>query len=418
MYNENLEYIVSHFKDGVETSFGTVFVNGKNVSKSVLIPLINALSDEEAERLKEMCGNDFRLRELIDKRGVSLQDDKVFERNESVATLIEWLNVRKGWASKVKSELKRRFDYMSWEEQVSVMKVMFKTKVDRKWCYKKMRYWWNDAFTEDLMACWEKYHEENAAEVVARYAPMEFVMKYEDELARLAPANLCLRTGKMSYIEGKLNSEQECYSYIFVLSRLKPQLEYEAMKKVLYRVVAFDLLFYCRGVLNFVNSEFYGDLTSFLISAFGKMGCVDIIVEYEKWRSECLGKAEDLISLKKWPDGDKFVVYKNAIKLKTFIINLPFVSDNIHILYDVLIEKVKIKEVYDRYESLTKDEKNQFNVLRDLWYAAPLAMENGVEVGDRGKLEDLGICSDDFDVVTQFTNLVEQDIIKENGNPF
>ena len=50
MYNENLEYIVSHFKDGVEQSLGTVFVNGKNVSKSVLIPLINALSDEEAEK--------------------------------------------------------------------------------------------------------------------------------------------------------------------------------------------------------------------------------------------------------------------------------------------------------------------------------------------------------------------------------
>ena len=81
MHNENLEYIVSHYKDGVETSFGTVFVNGKNVSKSVLIPLINALSDEEAEKLKEMCGNDFRLRELIDKRGVSLRDDNVFEWN-------------------------------------------------------------------------------------------------------------------------------------------------------------------------------------------------------------------------------------------------------------------------------------------------------------------------------------------------
>ena len=41
--------------------------------------MLNALSDEEAERLKEMCGNDFRLRELIDKRGVSFRDDNVFE---------------------------------------------------------------------------------------------------------------------------------------------------------------------------------------------------------------------------------------------------------------------------------------------------------------------------------------------------
>ena len=38
MYNENLEYIVSHSMDGVESGLGTVFVNGKNVSKSVLIP--------------------------------------------------------------------------------------------------------------------------------------------------------------------------------------------------------------------------------------------------------------------------------------------------------------------------------------------------------------------------------------------
>lgn len=367
MYNENLEYIISHFKDGVETSFGTVFVNGKNVSKSVLIPLLNALSDEEAEKLKEMCGNDFRLRELIDKRDVSLQDDKVFERNESVATLIEWLNVRKGWASKVKSELKRRFDYMSWEEQVSVMKVMFKTKVDRKWCYKKMRYWWNDAFTEDLMACWEKYHEENAAEVVARYAPMEFVMKYEDELARLVPATLCLRTGKMSYIEGKLNSEQECYSYIFVLSRLKPQLEYEAMKKLLYRVVAFDLLSYSQSLSIIGINQFYGDLTSFLISAFGKMGCADIIVEYEKWRNECLSKANGFILLKKSTVESIPLDYENAIRFKTFITNLPIVSDNIRLLYDVLTGKETIKGLQDRYEGFTENEKRLFNVLQSLW---------------------------------------------------
>ena len=81
MYNENLEYIVSHFKDGVKSGLGTVFVNGKNVLKSVLIPLLNALSDEEAEKLKGMSSNDFRLRELIDKRGVSLRDDNVFEWN-------------------------------------------------------------------------------------------------------------------------------------------------------------------------------------------------------------------------------------------------------------------------------------------------------------------------------------------------
>jgi hypothetical protein len=43
MHDENLEYIVSHFKDGVKSGLGTVFVNGKNVSKSVLIPLLNAL---------------------------------------------------------------------------------------------------------------------------------------------------------------------------------------------------------------------------------------------------------------------------------------------------------------------------------------------------------------------------------------
>ena len=411
MYNENLEYIVSHYKDGVETSFGTVFVNGKNVSKSVLIPLLNALSDEEAERLKEMCGNDFRLRELIDKRGVSLQDDKVFERNESVATLIEWLNVRKGCASKVKSELKRRFDYMSWEEQVSVMKVMFKTKVDRKWCYKKMRYWWNDAFTEDLMACWEKYHEENAAEVVARYAPMEFVMKYEDELARLAPANLCLRTGKMSYIEGKLNSEQECYSYIFVLSRLKPQLEYEAMRKLLYRVVAFDLLSYSQNLSIIGINQFYGDLTSFLISAFGKMGCADIIVEYEKWRNECLSKANGFILLKKSTVESISLDYENAIRFKTFITNMPIVSDSIRVFYDVLTETVTFKELEDRYESFTEDEKEQINILK--FIIRPKLIDFLPKEEDWVLLKKMSISPDDFDIVSPFVNLIE-----ENGNLF
>lgn len=401
MYPENLEYIISHFKNGDEPYFGTIQVNGSHINKSILRPLLRALTDEEAEKLRKMCKDDSELIYRINHRNtVFTSEAKTFERNESVDTLFDWLKTRKGWVSVIKRELKRRFDYMDWMEQVKVMRLfLFKTKTDREWCYKRMRRWWNDEIIEDLMACWEKYHDELAAEAVARYAPMDFVMLHESELARLSPADLCLRTGKLEYLADDLSSPRKLYSYIHVLSKLGQRLSYDNQKMLLYRAVAFDLLAYAYDLFSVTTASyhFYGNLTSFLISAFGKMGCADIIVEYEMWRNDCLDAAESVISLKIWPSEGRAFICKNAIKLKTFVTHLPIVCDNIRILHEVLTEKMN-RDDLDKIVNPTKNEEEQMWVLYNL-RDIDVMIENVDNLDVWYKLKDLGFSPTDFDVL-------------------
>ena len=370
MYNENFEYIISHFKNGDEPYLGTIHVNGNHINKSILRPLLRALTDEDAEKLRNMCGNDSGLKYRIDNRKATFKlDDKTFERNESVDTLFDWLKTRRGWVSVIKRELKRRFDYMNWDEQVRVIRLfLFKAKTDREWCYKRMRRWWNDAVTEDLMACWKKYHDELAAEIVVRYAPMDFVMQNESELARLSPTELCLRTSRLEYLDEKLNWVKDFREYIYVISKLKPQLSYEKQRNLLYRVAAIDLFYFTYNLYSNPGDayQFYGNLTSFLISAFGKMGCADIIMEYEKWRNDCLRVADNIISLKNWSEEERVCICKNAIRFKTFIMNMPIVSDCIRVMYDVLTGNVKFEDFKVGYEKLTHMEKYQLYILKSL----------------------------------------------------
>lgn len=407
MYNENFEYIISHFKNGDEPYLGTIHVNGNHINKSILRPLLRALTDEDAEKLRNMCGNDSGLKYRIDNRKVILKsDDKTFERNESVDTLFDWLKTRKGWVSVIKRELKRRFDYMDWKDQVRVMRLfLFTAKTDREWCYKRMRRWWNDEVKEDLMACWEKYHDELAAEVVARYAPMDFVMQNESELARLSPTDLCLRTGRLDYMAEDLSSDQKFYSYVYVLSKLKPFLSYDEQKVLLYKAVAFDLLSYTYDLFSSQNDkyQFHGNLTSFLISAFGKMACPDIIVEYEMWRNDCLEAAASVIALKDWPSEGRAFLCKNAIRFKTFVTSLPIVSDNIRILYDVLSEKVTIEDFEAKSKEFIGREQYQLMILRKL-HIIDLIIKDSENIDVWAKLSELHIFPFEFIVMSDKLN--------------
>ena len=268
-----------------------------------------------------------------------------------------------------------------------------------------MRRWWNDEMTEDLMACWEKYHDELAAEVVARYAPMDFVMQNESELARLSPTDLCLRTGRLDYMTEDLSSDQKFYSYVYVLSKLKPFLSYDEQKVLLYKAVAFDLLSYTYDLFSSQNDkyQFHGNLTSFLISAFGKMACPDIIVEYEMWRNDCLEAAASVIALKDWPSEGRAFLCKNAIRFKTFVTSLPIVSDNIRILYDVLSEKVTIEDFEAKSKELIGREQYQLMILRKL-HIIDLIIKDSENIDVWAKLSELHIFPSEFIVMSDKLN--------------
>lgn len=107
-------------------------------------------------------------------------------KNRPIATLIRWFTERKrGKVVESRLEIQHRFDGLNWRDQKKILLFCLSSgKVDREWAYSKLLHFWDNDFIPIVIEQFEKYHHYRLYLPVMYFLPIDFVLKYKDELSK------------------------------------------------------------------------------------------------------------------------------------------------------------------------------------------------------------------------------------------
>lgn len=100
----------------------------------------------------------------------------------TIAQTIKHFNT-KGLRQKARAELRIRLPYITYKEQLQVIQTMIDgAKVDRYWVCRFYRENWDVSQLPVIIKLYEKYKESDAAYLVVRHAPVEYIKAHEADL--------------------------------------------------------------------------------------------------------------------------------------------------------------------------------------------------------------------------------------------
>lgn len=215
---------------------------------------IKSLSEEELDTLQQELKKHPRafaflepvLAEVTQRQHfLRLKEEQRLHRNEPVLELLTlYADKKSGRVGDSRKKLQQRYAFMSYSEQVLVMKAMLQgPKTDREWCYNTLRKHWSDDFASDILSLWEEYHEERCGWLVTRNCSVEVIREHIDQLSYDSNYYaLCKRLVSEPWFPiDKEKLRFNCGSdekYLFILSQRRPALdEKEAMEFVYKKIV-------------------------------------------------------------------------------------------------------------------------------------------------------------------------------------
>lgn len=121
----------------------------------------------------------------------------------------------KGQRQKARIELRIRMPYLSYEEQLLAIDAMCSdTKKDREWLCRYYRKNWDKEQLPRIISMYEQYHDHEAAFLVVKHAPVEYVKKHENELIELTSyLRVRLRYPASAPIDRKLSDMDLLYLF-------------------------------------------------------------------------------------------------------------------------------------------------------------------------------------------------------------
>lgn len=117
------------------------------------------------------------------------------ERQLSINTLMSHFSQGiKGKKVKARSQLRSRFEYQSFADQMKIMRLFLAgTKSDREWCYKTMLRWWDDELTADLEQAWLDHKDEKCVKTAVMRLPEDFIKAHQVDMGVLDYKSVCRR---------------------------------------------------------------------------------------------------------------------------------------------------------------------------------------------------------------------------------
>lgn len=194
-----LDYILSHC--------GSYKNYGKSHEKIVFKSLLYTLEKDELTLLDKKLKQRYDF--IVDKLGFEeeravirsirrtvelIKENTIKGKNESISTLLKlFVNKKSGRVCEVRKKLQSRYDYQSYQIQGKILKAfLHSSQADRKWAYKCLLKQWHSTLGKDVLDLWEKYHEDECAIVVIKYASENYLLVHQDEF-RNHYTDLCIR---------------------------------------------------------------------------------------------------------------------------------------------------------------------------------------------------------------------------------
>lgn len=111
-------------------------------------------------------------------------EEKLCPKYGTISDAIHRFNT-KGQRQKARAELRVRMPFVSYDEhQLIVETFIGGAKEDRIWLCKHLYKNWDEKQLPAIILMYEQYHYYETACLVVKYAPLDYIMEHEDELAK------------------------------------------------------------------------------------------------------------------------------------------------------------------------------------------------------------------------------------------
>lgn len=139
------------------------------------------------ERTKEYIDDSFMFqnlqRWLLQEMPMEERQKKEPVRNQPVRVLLDWFAKVKGKRVEAVRQLKKRFLYLDYEDQIKVMDLFIEgSKSYRMWCYDTLTKWREPRYDDRLIALWQEHKERQCAWTIVSQLPAEKVLLVADSI--------------------------------------------------------------------------------------------------------------------------------------------------------------------------------------------------------------------------------------------
>lgn len=239
----NTQKLLGQIKEGIESS--------SRPEKLMYCATIDINNEDLATFLSTLPRHS-PLRHIIE-RAIARNDYKeqlissIHKRNHDVRELLMWYNNKKsGKVVLARKELQQRFLYLSYDEQLEIMRTFLRgNKTDLAWCYKILRKWWSDELLSQVIDLWDASHDECCGWLITRYATIDQLRERADYLSyRSNYSSLCKRLASEPWFvidKEKLRTALDVDSevrYLWIMSQTQEGLSNAEAWEIIYRRIA------------------------------------------------------------------------------------------------------------------------------------------------------------------------------------
>ena len=223
-------------------------------NREALAFMLASLSSNERDKIQNAIDSE-KLREIYKCRTSFLSEDFIkyydpkeykssINKTEPFEVLLRWTVERtEGKLSAAKRILKHYFYGYSTEQQVKIIKaLLLQARSDRRFAYQKIFAQWNEELADDILACWNEFHDEECATLITRLFPTEII---KDNLIELSiPSNyytLCKRVGAEPWFKIDVNKFPDgisIFRYLEAVALAKASIETNEAEELLYRMIS------------------------------------------------------------------------------------------------------------------------------------------------------------------------------------
>lgn len=230
-------------------------------------------------------------------------------RNKTIAELMQEY-AAKGTKIPARVELKKRVEYVSFDEQKQVLcAFLINNAVDRKFALKFLDGHWDEFYAPDVERAWKQHRDKEAAVVIVHHFPQEFVYANRFELTEdYNYLQVRLRLPATSAIDQSQLSDS---AFLYLCARLSIDVSDERAEIMFYQNVLNAIgSYYIKAPWNvhphWVDEDhFYSDKSlcdiptiSSMVWSLGMLGKTEILIRFTSLHK----KIYPLIMQSKWND--------------------------------------------------------------------------------------------------------------------
>ena len=263
--------------------------------------IVQTLSREEQKQLaRALYHSPLSWRIPINNEGHPY-NEKPQEKQLSISTLIKHYSKGiKGKKAHARSQLRKRFEYQSFSDQLKIMRLLLTgTKTDRRWCYRTMMHWWDDALTADLEQAWIDHKDTLCVKTAARRLPESFIKAHQEDMGKLDYKSVCRRLAHderfvidkkqllpmdFCYVIAHNHrhiSDQEADRLLF--GQTKRILEREQMPREFKTHFGYIVRDRMEDRVRYLPSLLYYSSVGYMIWTLGQTGNTSTIIKFHRW---------------------------------------------------------------------------------------------------------------------------------------